>query len=406
LHLFEGYGIELEYMIVRKDDLSVMPITDEVMREKSGAYNGDVENGQLVWSNELVLHVIELKTNGPVNTLRGVENSFKEGVSEINSILEKHGCTLLPGGMHPFMDPSNETRLWPHDSHEIYNAYHTIFNCYTHGWANLQSIHINLPFGNDNEFGRLHAAIRMILPILPAIAASSPIMEGNVTGIEDNRLDVYRNNQKLIPSITGLIIPEAVFTRRDYEEVITQKVFSDIRNFDKEGILKNDWLNSRGATARFDRSSIEIRLLDIQECPLCDIAICSLVTGAVRALVRERFAPFADQKKFSTELLHDILLQVIKNGGNTVIDNREYLRGFGFRGRTCRALDLWSEITGRIGNYSDIDLYGHPLSVILEKGNLSQRITKALDGSRSKDSIVRVYKKLAGCLSHGEIFQP
>ncbi len=117
---------------------------------------------------------------------------------------------LLPGAMHPWMDPYKETKLWLHDSKEIYDTYDRIFNCQGHGWSNLQSMHINLPFADDREFKLLHSAIRTILPILPAMSASSPIVDGEITGLMDTRLEVYRRNAERIPSITGLIVPEAV----------------------------------------------------------------------------------------------------------------------------------------------------------------------------------------------------
>ena len=63
-------------------------------------------------------------------------------------------------------------------------AFDRIFSCQGHGWANLQSMHINLPFADDAEFGRLHAAIRFLLPLLPGLTASSPVMDGAVTGID------------------------------------------------------------------------------------------------------------------------------------------------------------------------------------------------------------------------------
>ena len=79
---------------------------------------------------------------------------------------------LLPGGAHPWMDPGREMVLWPHDAHEIYDLYNTIFDCRGHGWANLQSAHLNLPFAGDAEFASLHAAIRILLPLMPALTAS------------------------------------------------------------------------------------------------------------------------------------------------------------------------------------------------------------------------------------------
>src|SRR5690606_17301416 len=141
------------------------------------------------------------------------------------------------------------------------------------GWANLQSVHLNLPFDGDEEFGRLHAAIRLVLPILPALAASSPLKDGHYTGLKDTRLDVYQSNQRKVPSIAGRVVPEQVFTQKDYEEQILQRNYQDIAPYDPEGILQDEWLNSRGAIARFQRNAIEIRVLDIQECPAADLAI-------------------------------------------------------------------------------------------------------------------------------------
>ena len=69
----------------------------------------------------------------------------------------------------------------------MYEAYDRIFDCRGHGWANLQAVHLNLPFSGDEEFGRLHAAIRLVLPIMPAdrimasgLATSLPARAGAV----------------------------------------------------------------------------------------------------------------------------------------------------------------------------------------------------------------------------------
>src|SRR5690606_14828486 len=140
-----------------------------------------------------------------------------------NDLLKSHGGVLMPTAMHPFMDPYSEMQLWPHERNEIYEKYNSIFDCKGHGWANLQSVHLNLPFQGDEEFARLHAAIRLVLPILPALAASSPLKDGQFTGLKDTRLDVYQSNQKKIPSIAGKVIPERVFTKEDYERTILQK---------------------------------------------------------------------------------------------------------------------------------------------------------------------------------------
>ena len=57
----------------------------------------------------------------------------------------------MPGGAHPWMDPARETRLWPHEDNEIYEAFDRIFGCTGHGWSNLQCVHLNLPFDDDEN---------------------------------------------------------------------------------------------------------------------------------------------------------------------------------------------------------------------------------------------------------------
>ncbi len=282
LSLFEAFGVELEYMIVADDSLSVKPITDEVLRAVAGSYQSEVELGDIAWSNELSLHVIELKTNGPTREMCELPELFHQQVVRINRLLQPHAARLMPTAMHPWMDPHEELRLWPHDYNSVYESFNRIFDCRGHGWANLQSVHLNLPFANDQEFGQLHAAIRLILPVLPALSASSPVIEERITGYCDTRLDVYRNNAALIPSVTGRVIPEAVYTRADYDRTIFQTMYRDIASRDPQGILQHEWLNARGAIARFDRQTIEIRVLDVQECPLADVSICAAIIGVLR----------------------------------------------------------------------------------------------------------------------------
>src|SRR6266542_4969517 len=234
LHLFEGLGDELEYMIVDADSLNVLPVADEILRSAAGEYVNDVECGEISWSNELALHVIELKTTEPVPYFDGLAVKFQENVREINERLAPLGGRLMPSAMHPWMDPFREVRLWPHDYSPVYEAFNRIFDCRGHGWANLQSVHLNLPFANDKEFACLHAAVRLLLPLLPALAASSPVVEGGQTGLLDSRMEVYRSNSAHIPSITGLVVPEPVNSRAEYEQKILQRIYRDIAPHDPD----------------------------------------------------------------------------------------------------------------------------------------------------------------------------
>jgi carboxylate-amine ligase len=128
LHLLEAFGIELEYMIVSAADLAIRPIADELILEAGGRYDEDVARGPIAWSNELALHVIELKTNGPAASLAGLAGAFAEEVAYINALLAPAEARLLPTAMHPWMDPFAELRLWPHENDVIYRTFDRIFD--------------------------------------------------------------------------------------------------------------------------------------------------------------------------------------------------------------------------------------------------------------------------------------
>ncbi|KAA3649705.1 MAG: glutamate--cysteine ligase [Bacteroidetes bacterium] len=399
LALFEAYGIELEYMIVDRDTLAIRPIADLLLEEMAGDVVADFENGDIAWSNELVLHVIEIKTNGPAKKLEGLAEKFSENVALANKRLEKHNAMLLPTGAHPFMNPLKETIIWPHEYNEVYELYNRIFDCKGHGWSNLQSTHINLPFANDEEFKKLHAAIRLVLPLIPALSASTPIFELKHEGIKNQRLEFYKLNQSKIPQIAGKVIPERAFSQNAYEELIFQPIKQAIRPYDKDGILGKYFLNSRGAIARFDRNAIEIRIVDIQESPKMDLAIMQLVSKLIQFLIDEKTCTLAEQMKWNENDLFAIFNDTIKNAEDSIIDNVAYLKMFGIEQTICSAKDFWKEMQYATTNKS------LEMDFILEKGSLATRILKAVNQDYSKENILRVYRKLGDCLSQNKAFE-
>lgn len=408
LALFEGVGVELEYMIVDAQTLAVRPVADAILRDADGTPCGSLEVGQMGWSNELVAHVIELKTKRPATSLPEVARHAQEDVREINRRLQATGACLLPTAMHPWMDPRTETHLWPHEYGEVYQAFNRVFGCQGHGWSNLQSMHLNFPFADDAEFARLHAAIRLVLPLLPALAASSPVMDGRLTGILDNRLAVYRTNCVRVPAITGRVIPEAVFSRADYERNILERIYADIAPHDPEGILQDEWLNARGAIARFGRQSIEIRLLDIQECPAADLAIAELILRVLRRLVAGEWSSLEFQQSFTEDELAPTLDQTIQHAGQAVVDQPQLLQAFGLPPgvRTVRA--VWESLAERV--LPAVEAASQPwlsaLEVILDRGCLARRIQSALGASPSRARLHAVYRELAGHLESGSPWIP
>jgi glutamate---cysteine ligase / carboxylate-amine ligase len=394
---FPTYGIEIEYMIVDEESLDVRPIADRLLAKlNDGRIANEVVLPPLAVSNELPLHVIELKTDWPVPEVFPMAGAFHKGVAKLNGLLVEEGARLLPGGMHPWMAPERDTRLWPHGDREIYNAFDRIFDCRGHGWSNLQSSHLNLPFHDDASFAALHHAIRLVLPLLPAIAASSPVVDGQVASTLDRRLKVYRTNCAKLQTVTGEVIPEPVDSPREYHERILAPMYCEIAPHDPEGVLREEWLNARGAIARFDRNTIEIRVLDVQECAAADLAIHVAVSSLVRHL--EKAAPLPQ------ELLVALYEESVEVGFDAKVPG-EYAALFGLQqARQISMRQLWEAIL------SGAILNGIPaearkiVGFIVSHGSLAERILRSLNAVRG--NLRNTYRQLANSLASGKPFFP
>jgi hypothetical protein len=410
----------MEFMIVNRDTLNVLPRADVPLgKDKNGNQLSDIEYDDIGLSNELVSHVLEFKCAHPKSTFDGLGKRFFHEIRRANKKLEKINAMLLPSACHPFMDPA-EMQLWPYDCLDIYQTYDRIFNCKGHGWANLQSTHLNLSFDGDEEFGELHAAIRLLLPLIPAIAASSPYLDGKYTGYRDARIEVYRHNQDKVPEITGQVIPEQAYSYDEYNKMIFDKVKKAIAPYDTEHLLNHFFLNSRGAIARFDRGAIEIRLVDIQECPNADIAIVELEIATLKAIVNGKFAASRENasaansvphtlkeyreflRNFDTTRLAELLTKTTKDAENATINWQEYLSVFGMGG-ACTAGDIWKHIYSVVKNDLTKVSQGF-MEKMLERGTLSSALYKALGDAPAHEAFVTEYKKLADCLAHNRLY--
>lgn len=401
--LFSVIGIEIEYMLVDRENLNVQAKSDLILEELAGRVVNEVAigKGELALSNELVLHVLELKNNGPKPATANLATQFQNGIAILEPILAKHDLQLLPTGAHPWMDPHRETQRWEHDNQEIYQQFDSIFNCQGHGWANLQSMHLNLPYANDQEFAQLHNAIRLLLPLLPALAASTPFLDGKKTGLKDSRLDFYGKNQQKIPSISGSIIPEFVCSEAEYQDRVLQPMYRDIHPFDPQKILQHSWLNSRAAIPKFACKAIEIRIIDTQECVQADIAIALAVFAILKHYCRDR--DYYLHNPCPTERLKSIYNGSIKDGLALSIDDSQFMKQWQLPLRQMNARDIWSTLIERVS--CDLDNNSQVvLETLLSQGNLAERLLRSCGNDFSKANLRRIYRQLGHCLSNNQLF--
>jgi hypothetical protein len=175
--------------------------------------------------------------------------------------------------MHPLLN-LDETQVWPHRHKQIYEALGRLFDLKRHGWLNIQSFQLNLPYSTEKEGVLLHNLLAYICAYLPAVAAASPVYEGKLGECIDNRLHFYKLNQKEVPSVTGDIVPGYVSSFEQYKQEVIGRYSLDMATAGADAaILGKEWVNSRGVIFRFGRRALEIRVMDEQECVKSDVAL-------------------------------------------------------------------------------------------------------------------------------------
>ena len=392
--LLQKMGIELEYMIVGSADLMPSPLAESLLDHRTG----ETDRGLWGWSKELTSHVIEIKNPKPVSDLKWLKASVMAEVQEINQRLLAHGARLLPTGAHPLFAPTpSNVVLWPHGQKEIYNLYNQIFDCTGHGWSNLQSTHINLSFDSDFEFEQLHGAIRLLLPLLPGLFASTPILEGKETGFLCSRLDCYRKNQSRIPEIAGDVVPEAnLKSELEYKTQVLQSMYSAVSPFDPGGILQKEWLNSRGAIPKFEYGLIEIRVCDIQENPLADMDFAEFVVIILRRMIERG----AHRIEVSQGELVRIYTDAVQRAESAEVSDRAYLSFFlGKESSPMTVQDLLEHIFEQW--LTDDQRASIPsLENYFRNGSLA---TRMLTSSR-RVGLKKTLSRLADCLRDGVVF--
>lgn len=405
---FEVAGMELEYAVVDRD-LNAASLVEPAFRLLAGRPTSDVELGAIGFSNEIADHVFELKTLRPTRSLADAERLLVEGVRRFADVLKREwDARLMPTGMHPWLDP-RARRLWRRSGRRIYKTYERLFDVYTHGWMNVHAAHLNLPFGREEEAVAMHNAAALLVPYLPALAASSPMHDGELQRDADSRLAWILRHQQRIPETCGDLVPEYVDDFSDYRRRILQPMYAALERYPDAGALRAEFLNARGAILRFARKSMEIRVLDTQECPRLDVAIAVFARSALKHMSRRVMSgrlPLSDHALLVEDLhavaaagsqarVHAPFLPLEAERGD---DGRLPVRA------VLRALleDARRAVRRDEAHYLDL------VERIVETGPLSERIRAALapyeqaSDEEFTEAARRIYIELCDCLEANE----
>jgi gamma-glutamyl:cysteine ligase YbdK (ATP-grasp superfamily) len=180
-------------------------------------------------------------------------------------------------------------------------------------------------------------------------------------------------------------------------------MYDEIAYHDPQGVLAHEWLNSRGAIPRFDRNAIEIRVIDVQECPRADLAIAGATCAVIKSLFDERYAPLEEQQAIPTDVLQRVLAATIRDADFATVDDPQYLHALGMPTSSGTAGDIWRSA---LDDVADGGAWWQPaIDMILREGPLARRILRALGNRFDEKRLRTVYRTLCQCLEHGWMFE-
>lgn len=358
-------GTEHEYSI-NDDRFNTLPVSDRILKTICGRYESEILFGKAKLGKELQKTVLEFVPRSPVSELPALEAQITDGIKKFYKIFPGQ-YRLLGLGMHPLARLEN-IPVWDHDEGEYYETYDRLFNIRQHGWLNIQALQVNLSYASDRDLVTLFNRIRPLLPYLIAITASSPMVEGNLTGSCDNRLRYYRENQKEIPLICNRIIPEKIRSVADYRAG-QEEIFRELRARDAE-ILCEEWVNSGGLIIRFSRRCLEIKALDEQESVHADMAVCAFI----RSLLRCRNLPV----ETGQDALLSLTDEAIRGGTSALRPELEEL----FRRASAQAAPDEKQYLPVIGER-------------IRNGSIAEQMTERI---KKDGSVLPVLNDMASCL--------
>jgi hypothetical protein len=237
---------------------------------------------------------------------------------------------------------------------------------------------------------------------VPAIAASSPFVDGRCAPERDHRLAVYATHANAVPSMTGAIVPEPSDSRDAYQRDVLEPMYAAIAAHDPQGVLRHEWLNCRGAIARFDRNAIEIRLADTQECPWADIAVAHAICAVVRMLYEERLSRAREQRSVPVRALSALLADATCRAEHAIADGA-FLQAMGIHGTaSCTLRDVWRRVLDRVDGGDCA--WRAVIDGIHDRGTLATRILAAAGAQPTRQRLAEVYRELAACLEEGRLF--
>ena len=254
-------GVEEEFFLVDPGSRDLLADPDVRIFEACDAQKGP---------HKIVREYLraQIETNSRVcRTVAEARSALLETRQIVIRAAESYGAAVMAASTHPFAD-------WRAQAPTPRERYERATVTYQESVRRflIGGMHIHAGFGKPDSRIRVMTAMRRYLPILHALSATSPFIEGHETGFKSYRLNLLGN----LPRTS---LPGPLRSRAEYDRLL-----ADYRRMDFITDGSELWWDIRPSHSF---PTIEMRICDI--CTRIDDAMCmvALYASLIRRLLRQ-----------------------------------------------------------------------------------------------------------------------
>jgi carboxylate-amine ligase len=177
-------GLEEEFAILDPTTLDLVPRFEEL---HAAARDADpVLYGSI--TGELICSEIEI-ISGPAATLGEALERQRERRRKLFALAEAHGATLAATGTHPWADYREQQIIDTEHYRRVEEGLKYV------AWRNNTfSLHVHVGLQDIDRAVRVCDRLRPVLPLLLAISANSPFLDGRDSGLHSARTQSFTRN--------------------------------------------------------------------------------------------------------------------------------------------------------------------------------------------------------------------
>ncbi len=249
-------GVELEVQLLDPETLELVPLAPDILKKVPQELKDRIKP-------EFIQSMVEINTD-VCSTVAEVEKDLKGTYNKLNDIAEGLGTVLSLSSIHPFSKSSDQKVSEKLRYKKIMDELQLVGRQFI-----TQGLHVHIGVTDEEEAIKINNNLRIYLPVLLALTASSPFYESEDTGLMS-----YRS--KLFEALPFAGMPDSLDGWDEYTRLVTLLKKSRVIES-----VKDIWWDVRPHPYF---GTIEVRICDLP-CFFRDVlAITALIQALVVAL--------------------------------------------------------------------------------------------------------------------------